>query len=296
MYGTWVAQLRLLFQRMAPAKSADPKDLANGAVLQCVEAATLGMPFEVWKTRMGRFREESTMTAFVNVYKRGGATAFWQGTSAKMVESASKGAILLFSKEAILNASIGAGVSPTMSGFLAGAGGGICQTTVMGPCTFLVTAVVTGDKNTSLVGMSSKVWAEQGIKGFYPGGSAIAFRQATNWASRQGLTEWARGMIHSYRHGGKPEEKLTNAEEAMSGCIGGALACWNQPFEVARIQMQAAAAAGEPKQSMVQTFKSVVAEGGPQALFKGIVPRVGLGMWQTLFMVTGAKVLKPYMF
>ncbi len=30
------------------------QDLLNGAVLQCIEAATLGMPLEVWKTRMGR--------------------------------------------------------------------------------------------------------------------------------------------------------------------------------------------------------------------------------------------------
>lgn len=280
---------------MAPAKSADPKDLVNGAVLQCVEAASLGMPFEVWKTRMGRFREESTFTALQNVYKRAGITGFWQGTGPKMVESALKGAILLFSKEAILNSSKQAGIGQTASGFLAGAGGGICQTTVMGPCTFLVTAMVTGDKNTSIGGLIGKTWKEGGIKGFYPGGSAIAFRQASNWASRQGLTEWARGVIHSTRHAGKPETKLSKGEEAMAGCIGGALSCWNQPFEVARIQMQAAAAAGEPKVSMVQTLKTVVAQGGPQALFKGIIPRVCLGMWQTLFMVTGAKVLKPYM-
>ena len=57
---------------------------------QCAEAATLGMPFEVWKTRMGRFRQESTIEAFKNVYKQGGIGAFWRGTSAKMVESASK--------------------------------------------------------------------------------------------------------------------------------------------------------------------------------------------------------------
>ena len=84
-------------------KIGDPKDLATGAVLQCVEAATLGMPFEVWKTRMGRFRNESTVEAFFNVYKHGGgASAFWRGLSAKLVESASKGAILLYAKEAIL--------------------------------------------------------------------------------------------------------------------------------------------------------------------------------------------------
>ena len=34
--------------------------------------------------------------------------------------------------------------------------------------------------------------ARGGIAGFYPGGIAIAFRQATNWASRQGFTEIVR--------------------------------------------------------------------------------------------------------
>lgn len=275
---------------------ADPKDLLNGAFLQCVEAATLGMPFEVWKTRMGRFREESTLQAFKNVYHRGGVGAFWQGTSAKMVESASKGAILLFSKEAILASSQNAGFSKTASGFIAGAGGGICQTTVMGPCTFLVTAKVTAAEGTgmSTSAMIAKTWKEKGFKGFYPGGSAIAFRQASNWASRQGLTEWARGQIGSIRYGDK-NAKLTKGDEALSGCVGGALSCWNQPFEVARIQMQAAAAAGEEKRSMVATWQLILKEQGVAGFYKGIIPRIGLGIWQTLFMVTGAKMLKQYM-
>lgn len=122
---------------------------------QCAEAATLGMPFEVWKTRMGRFRQESTIESFKNVYKQGGIGAFWRGTSAKMVESASKvcacgggvlvvvergplvfvgsffgkrryesgpttttiqGAILLYAKEAIANSMLAAGVGPTLTG------------------------------------------------------------------------------------------------------------------------------------------------------------------------------------
>lgn len=74
------------------------------------------MPFEVWKTRMGRFRTESTIEAFKNVYKSGGVAAFWRGTSAKMVESASKGAILLYSKEAIATSLLASGVSQTMTG------------------------------------------------------------------------------------------------------------------------------------------------------------------------------------
>lgn len=31
---------------------------------------------------------------------------------------------------------------------------------------------------------------------------------------------------------------------------------------------------------------------GPKGLFKGLVPRILLGIWQTLFMVTGAKLVQ----
>eukprot|EP01036_Dinobryon_divergens_P009111 gene9111-12184_t len=66
---------------MAPSKSASPKDLVVGGLLQCVEAATLGMPFEVWKTHMGTYRNETTMEAFRNVYKKNGIIGFWKGLS-----------------------------------------------------------------------------------------------------------------------------------------------------------------------------------------------------------------------
>ena len=62
-------------------------DLFLGPLIQCAEAATLGMPFEVWKTRMGRFRQEGTLEAFANIYKQGGVKAFWAGTGPKMIES-----------------------------------------------------------------------------------------------------------------------------------------------------------------------------------------------------------------
>jgi hypothetical protein len=279
---------------MAPAKSLDPRDLANGAFLQCAEAATLGMPFEVWKTRMGRFRNESTMEAFVNVYKRGGVFGFWQGTSAKMVESASKGAVLLFAKEGLLNVCKSSGLSPFASGILAGAGAGVAQTTVMGPCTFIVTATVTGSKDLNVGNLIATTWKEKGLKGFYPGGTAIAFRQASNWASRQGFTDFFRTKVAQIKYG-DAKAKLTKGDEAISGILGGAFSTWNQPFEVARIQMQAAAASGEPAVGMVSVMGNIVKEQGPMGLFKGIVPRIGLGVWQTLFMVTGAKILKEWM-
>merc|ERR1711957_890361 len=90
--------------------------VVQGGVLQCLEAATLGMPFEVWKTRMGRFRTEGTMEAFHNVKKSGGYKMFWQGTSAKMVESATKGGVLLVAKETIKDSCMGAGMGGVAAG------------------------------------------------------------------------------------------------------------------------------------------------------------------------------------
>ncbi|KEP60783.1 UNVERIFIED_CONTAM: MC family transporter, putative [Hammondia hammondi] len=266
------------------------RDLSKGAVLQCVEAATLGMPFEVWKTRMGRYRSESTVEAFQQIYKGGGVRAYWRGLAPKLVESASKGAVLLYSKECILTWTRRLGASDTLSGFAAGAGGGICQTLVMGPCTYIVTALVTQDKSRGL-SVSDKVrdvWKTNGLKGFYSGGTAVAFRQATNWASRQGFTEWIRTKLKR----GDEDAKLSKSQEVVAGIVGGTLATWNQPFEVARIQMQSAANEGKPKQSLFMVFRTIAAEEGVRGLFKGVVPRIGLGIWQTLFMVTGAKLLK----
>ena len=88
--------------------------------------------------------------------------------------------------------------------------------------------------------------------------------------------------------------KLSVAEEAMSGIIGGTLSTWNQPFEVLRIEAQAAAAKGQPPRNIVQTCKHIVADSGYLGLFQGIAPRMGLCIWQTLFMVTVPRLLKSY--
>ena len=272
------------------------RDIRNGSLLQMAEAATLGLPFEVWKTRMGRFRTESTLQAFRNVYTTGGGGfsgvhAFWNGFSAKMIESASKGAVLMVSKEGIKEVATTAGFSPFTAALIGGAGGGICQVTIMGPCTYLVTAAVTGKQGSaSTLQLAQSTYAVKGIRGFYPGGSAIAFRQMTNWASRQGLTEWVRIRMRKYKYGDE-KAKLSVGEEGLCGVIGGTMSSWNHPFEVARIEMQARANDGQKHLSMPQVFRMVLKEQGPLGLFQGVIPRIGLNIWQTLFMVSLVHVI-----
>lgn len=258
------------------------------------------MPLEVWKTRMGRHRNETTVEAFKNVYRRAGGgfagvQAFWAGTSAKLFESASKGAILMLSKEMIKDTCVSVGVGKTAAGFIAGAGGGVCQVVVMGPCTYLVTSMVNGERGMSLSSSIARTWRAHGLVGFYPGGVAIAWRQATNWASRQGFTDFARSLIARYKHG-DAGAKLSVGEEVAAGIIGGGVSCWNHPFEVARIEAQSRAVSGESKRGMIAIMKQVHGEQGIAGLFKGVIPRIGLGIWQTLFMVTGAHLIRRYVF
>ena len=39
-------------------------------------------------------------------------------------------------------------------------------------------------------------------------------------------------------------------------------------------------------------MKQIGVREGAGALLRGIVPRIGLGVWQTLFMVSGSKLLQ----
>lgn len=250
------------------------------------------MPFEVWKTYMGTYRDKSTLDAFKIIYREGGIRGFYRGLQPKMVESFLKGGILLYAKEASIRSLKGLGVGDASAGLLGGFFGGVAQVTVMGPCTFLVTAAVTGDKSTSIFDRIRQTFKAQGIKGFYHGGTALVFRQGTNWASRQGLTDIIRQLfLKSHKDGSK---KLSVFEEAASGIMGkilfllfallsilagGILSTWNQPFEVMRIEAQAAAARGDPPKGIMSITSMIVKQHGVLGLFQGVIPRMGLCVW-----------------
>lgn len=153
-----------------------------------------------------------------------------------------------------------------------------------------MTAAVTSGTTSSPLQVARDTYAKSGLRGFYPGGSAIALRQATNWASRQAFTEFIRVRMKRVKYGDETH-KLTKGDEAICGIIGGTLASWNTPFEVARIEMQARANAGQPSLGLGQVFSMVYKENGVIGLFQGIIPRIGLNVWQTLFMVTLVHII-----
>lgn len=228
---------------MVSSNATNPKDLLLGGVLQCIEAITTGMPFEVWKTHMGTYRKETTMEAFRNIYRKNGAASFWKGWQPKMVESFLKGGVLLFSKDAIIRALKNVGCGDVTAGLFGGFGGGVSQVVVLGPCTFLVTASTIGDGKTSIMQQITTTFKSHGIRGFYRGGVALMLRQGSNWASRQGLTDVSREILKS-RHTGDPRNiKLSVGEEALAGIIGRSafrnflLGCTDNVIQVGRCQL-----------------------------------------------------------
>lgn len=75
----------------------------------------------------------------------------------------------------------------------------------------------------------------QGIRGVNKGVNAVALRQITGWSSRMGISKAAEGPIRKLKGKGKTD-KLTVGEKIAASTVGGALSCWNQPFEVSKLK------------------------------------------------------------
>jgi hypothetical protein len=172
--------------------------------------------------------------------------------------------------------------------------GGLAQAyATMGFCTCMKTveitkhkAAVTGVKVPGTWETFMGIYRAEGIKGINKGVNAVAVRQVTNWGSRFGLSRVAEGGIRKFtdkEHG----EKLAVSEKILASAVGGGLSAWNQPIEVIRVEMQSKKEdPNRPKKMTVaNTFSYIYKSNGLKGLYRGVVPRVGLGVWQTICMV-----------
>ena len=110
-----------------------------------------------------------------------------------------------------------------------------------------------------------------------------------------GFARVAESSIRSFKGKGE-NEKLTPFEKILSSTIGGALATWNQPIEVVRVEMQSMAKGAErgEKKTILNTLSYIYKENGIKGLYRGVTPRIGLGIWQTVCMVSFADYVKAW--
>ncbi|SCZ90741.1 BZ3500_MvSof-1268-A1-R1_Chr1-3g02204 [Microbotryum saponariae] len=295
----------------APLKKGERRpiawsNIAVGGVMNMFEVTTLGQPLEVVKTQMASARTDTMGQALRKVWGRGGVLGFYQGLIPwAWIEASTKGAVLLFTAAEIEGFAVNSGISPGAAGLLGGMGGGVAQAyATMGFCTCMKTAEITrsklaagGVKPPSTFKLFGDMWREGGIRGINKGVNAVALRQMTNWGSRMGFARLAEQSIRKAR--GVPEsERLGAMDRIAASTIGGALGCWNQPIEVVRVEMQSMAkgkSVDRPgKATVLNTLSYIYKENGLKGLYRGVTPRIGLGIWQTVCMVSFADVVKEW--
>ena len=179
-------------------------------------------------------------------------------------------------------------------GIVGGVTGGVAQAyATMGFCTCMKTVEITqhkiaasGVKPPSTFATFLDIYRREGIRGINKGVNAVAIRQMTNWGSRFGLSRLAEQGIR--RATGKEHgEKLNAAEKILASTLGGGLSAWNQPIEVIRVEMQSKKVdPNRPKKMTVgNTARYIYETNGLKGLYRGVAPRIGLGVWQTVCMV-----------
>jgi len=194
------------------------------------------------------------------------------------------------------------GMGPFVAGMTGGVFGGLAQAyATMGFCTCMKTAEITrhkvmaqsGEKAPSTWKVFGDIYKREGIRGINKGVNAVAIRQCTNWGSRFGLSRLAEQGIRRLR--GKGEgERLVAGEKILASAVGGGLSAWNQPIEVIRVEMQSMKAdPNRPsKMTVASTAKYIYSNNGMKGLYRGVTPRIGLGIWQTICMVSLGDIAK----
>lgn len=279
------------------------KNILLGAVLNMAEVTTLGQPLEVTKTTMAANRGFTMAQAMKHIWSRGGINGFYQGLIPwAWVEASTKGAVLLFVSAEGEYQFKRLGASNFVAGMMGGVSGGLAQAYLtMGFCTCMKTVEITRSKQAAVPGIPQQtsfqvfkeIYAKEGIRGINKGVNAVAIRQMTNWGSRFGLSRLAEEGIRNLT-GKSQNDKLSAWEKIASSVIGGGLSAWNQPIEVIRVEMQSKTNdPNRPKNlSVVGAAKYIYNQNGVKGLYRGVTPRIGLGVWQTVFMVAFGDIFK----
>ncbi|KAI9709637.1 MAG: Mitochondrial DNA replication protein yhm2 [Chrysothrix sp. TS-e1954] len=294
-------------QPTAPAtlekKPVKFSNLLLGAGLNMFEVTTLGQPLEVAKTTMAANRKDGFTGAIGRIWGRGGVLGFYQGLIPwAWIEASTKGAVLLFvASDAEFRARALFNANPFVAGICGGMVGGLAQAyATMGFCTCMKTVEITkhkvaaqGMKPPGTLETFMGIYRAEGIRGINKGVNAVAVRQVTNWGSRFGLSRVAEGGIRRVT-GKEHGEKLGVPEKILASGLGGGLSAWNQPIEVIRVELQSKTEdPNRPKKmNVASAFRYIYQSNGLKGLYRGVSPRIALGVWQTICMVALGDVAK----
>jgi hypothetical protein len=274
--------------RMNPLNNPVLKNLSRGAFLRVASDISGGTALENIKCRVTASNDGPVDATQALMDGGNGFFNLWSGTPSRTVEGALLGAVFLVGSAATKKRLLAMGASKNMAATAAGVVGGVAQAVIMTPAGMVFTSLNVnkgkpGYENDTAITVAKRIIKEKGMKGMYIGGTPMAARQASNWASRSLFTEICRTNLKLSRFG--------LIGEIGSGAIGGIGSCWNTPIETVRVLMQKDVSEGIPPKTFSGYINDQIEDGGVPALFRGVTPRAVQAIWQTVFMVVVPNLL-----
>jgi len=274
-------------QLCAASGRSIPATLLRGAALRIASDMCGGTPFESIKCQVTATRETAGQ-AVRRIVREGGIRALWTGAPSRTVEGACVGAVFMLASTATRTQLAALGAGPTVAALTAGMVGGMAQATIMTPAGMVFTSLNVnrgkpGHEHDNAWSTARRIVHDQGPFGLYYGFKPMCLRQATNWASRAGLTEVARSVLGLQRFG--------ILGEIGSGILGGLGSCWNTPIETIRVNTQRDLSTGVPVKDIPGYWTEIVERDGYPGLFRGVTPRAFQAIWQTCFMVVVPTIM-----
>uniref|UniRef100_A0A3Q3FQS1 Solute carrier family 25 member 1a n=1 Tax=Labrus bergylta TaxID=56723 RepID=A0A3Q3FQS1_9LABR len=116
----------------------------------------------------------------------------------------------------------------------------------------------------------SEIIREQGVRGTYQGLTATVLKQGTN----QAIRFYVMNLLRNWYKGDDPRKEMHPIVTAMFGATAGAASVFgNTPLDVVKTRMQGLEA--YRYKNTVDCAFQILKQEGPQAFYKGTVPRLG---------------------
>lgn len=224
------------------------------------------------------------------IAKEEGPRALWKGYTPALVRQVCYTSLSLVLYEPVRNMYSGLGekgAPPTfVQRLLAGGTAGAIAMTVFNPTEVLKTQVQTSKEALGLGTIIKRVYARDGVLGFWAGLKPNIARTFLVNAAELGTYDEAKTRISVHLG----EGIVTHV--AASTVAGFASACTSTPADVVKTRLMNSAGQDNPKYtSVVGTVRTVVNEEGFLALYKGFIPIVTRkSIWCTIFFVSYEKL------
>lgn len=294
--------VQALLWLLAAVEEADcwPRLVASacGAVL----AETVSLPVDVARVRMQLRRPDSAGTGgapyrgLVDCLRRSvaeeGCDFLWRGLAPALARQVCYTSLCMLLYEPLRECygghlGMAAGVWAFLPGVAAGATSGALAIALCNPVDVVKTQLQSGEAGSqSAAGVVQRLWAAEGLAGFWAGVLPNVARSSLSSAAELGSYSHVLTLLSSCHGPGSADPLVASVVAALCS------ACLCTPADVVKTRLMGAAGLRQPSLDVFQTAANIVSEEGVWALYKGFEPTCARKLiWCSLFFVSYEGIL-----